>query len=537
MVSFNLVNEAWIPAEVEGHRRPVSLREALVRAHDIEALSLQYPTQLPAVLRQVLLPIVIDVFGLPRDDAEWGARWRAGRLGTMRLDAYLDEHRERFDLFHPETPFAQVGGLRTAKDETKPSSLLIPAIATGNNVPLFSARTEANPPALTPAEAALWLLHAHCWDTAAIKSGAQGDPQVKSGKTTGNPTGPLGQLGVVVPIGRTLHETLLLNLPIQPDGIEPGDRPQWRGPVAVPAWAVRGPLGILDLLTWQSRRIRLVPQEAQEGVHVLQVIVAAGDRLLRMPESEPHTAWNVVPKPKAGDPPHRPRRLTSGKAAWQGLEALLAVQRAEDGKVRTTRLLEQAGSLRNDELPADHPLNVLTVGIEYGNQSAVVENVIADTIPLPVAALRADGQLRDAVEQVASDAEELAGAANLLAADLRRACGGEPTPWDKGQRPGAAIIKALDPVVRRVLAGLAQHPDSVEQALFAWHETARRIAWEIVEPLLADLPPAAFIGRTQGQGARAPRTYRAATAEQAFRRRLNQILHLTKPDNRTKEAS
>jgi len=130
-----------------------------------------------------------------------GAQVGGGQSGRRDARAYLDRHAERFDLFHPDFPFAQVAGLHTVKDETKPVSLLLPAVATGNNVPLFSARTEADPPALTPAEAARALLAAQCWDTAAIKSGAAGDPQVKYGKTTGNPTGPLGQLGVVVPWG------------------------------------------------------------------------------------------------------------------------------------------------------------------------------------------------------------------------------------------------------------------------------------------------------------------------------------------------
>jgi CRISPR system Cascade subunit CasA len=134
------------------------------------------------------------------------------------------------------------------------------------------------------------------------------------------------------------------------------------------------------------------------------------------------------------------------------------------------------------------------------------------------------------VERIASDAEELASAANILAADLRRACGGEPTPWDKGQRPGAAVIKALDPLVRRLLAGLARHPHALEEAYTAWHHTARLIVWQVVEPLLADLPPTAFIGRSRPQGSRGDRTYRAATAEQVFRHKINKVLYLTKPE-------
>jgi CRISPR system Cascade subunit CasA len=189
------------------------------------------------------------------------SRWQRGEFAREPFDAYLDERAARFDLFHPARPFAQVAGLRTAKDETKPVSLLVPRLAAGNNVPIFSARTESDPPALTPAQAARALLAAHCWDTAAIKSGAFDDPAAKAGKTTGNPTGPLGQLGVIVPVGATLFHTLLLNLPILPQGLEPKDRPQWQADdPATSAWSARSAAGLLDPLTWQARRIRLVPE-------------------------------------------------------------------------------------------------------------------------------------------------------------------------------------------------------------------------------------------------------------------------------------
>jgi len=235
MPTFDLVREPWVPVLSGGTRVDVSLQDALTRADEWDGLALEEPIQVVALLRQVLLPVVLDALGAPRNATEWSRRWNAGALDGERLAAYLAEHADRFDLFHPEHPFAQVGGLRTAKNESKPASLLLPAAATGNNVPLFSARTEGDPPTLTPAEAARALLAAHCWDTAAIKSGAVGDPEAKAGKTTGNPTGPVGQLGVVIPIGPTLASTLLLNTLILPQGLAIEDRPQWRAEPAVPA--------------------------------------------------------------------------------------------------------------------------------------------------------------------------------------------------------------------------------------------------------------------------------------------------------------
>lgn len=534
-VTYNLVDEPWLPVQKNGGQALVSLREALVAAQTFGDLLLPRATLVPAVLRQVLLPVVIHACDIPRNPAEWERRWHDGRFPADVIDSYLDEHRARFDLFHSVQPFAQVGDLRTTKGETKPSSLLIPSIANGNNVPLFSARTEDDAPALRPAEALWWLLHTHCWDTAAIKTGAVGDPRAKGGKTTGNPTGPLGQLGVVVPLGRSLFETLMLNTPIRADGLPRGDRPQWCGEPQEPSWAERGPLGLLDLFTWQARRVRLFPSDSPDGVVVREVIVAAGDRLIADPDLEPHTAWALNPKPKSGEPPRRPRRLRAGRSAWQGLDSLLALDPPEDGTVETSDLLRRAADLI-DVLGENYPLNVLTTGVIYGSQWAVVDHVVVDNIPLPVIALRRDADVRETLVTVVAQVDQLTRAINDLAADLRRAAGGDPVPWDRGQRPELELIHQLDPYVRRLLAGLQREPHREAEGIDAWQRTAYRTVRGLADRLLDALPPSAFAGRRDERD----RVHRPANAERVFLLRVASALPRpegTGPEGSLEEAS
>lgn len=217
LVKFNLIDEPWIPVLRAGRRELVSLRTALLESHRISALAPGFPPQSPALLRQTLLPIVLDAGIVPTGEDEWAAWFAAAQFDAGQrgqIGAYLDLHHNRFDLFDEQHPFGQTPALAAANGETKSVGQLIAPIAMGNNVPLLSAYTEADDLALSPAEAAVWMLHAQCWDTAGIKTGAIGDGQVKAGKTTGNRTGPLGGLGVVVPTGSTLHATILLNLPI-----------------------------------------------------------------------------------------------------------------------------------------------------------------------------------------------------------------------------------------------------------------------------------------------------------------------------------
>ncbi|WP_399932240.1 type I-E CRISPR-associated protein Cse1/CasA [Streptomyces kanamyceticus] len=549
---FSLTDDPWLrlPPTAGGLAQEHSLRTALLEAHEFGDLVVEVPTQRPAVLRQVLLAVVLDALGRPADEREWMDWFSAGRWTQeqrRRLQAYLDVHRGLFDLFDPVQPFGQIAGLCTAKGETKNAGLIVATASTGNNVPLFASRTEGDAFSLSPAQAAHWLLHTQCWDTAAIKTGAVGDPKAKAGKTTGNPTGPLGQMGVTLLAGTTLFETLLLNLPI---GSPPtsADLPQWRRrdpadphSAGTPQWQERVPEGLLDLWTWQSRRIRLFPETTGEGLRVTRVLVAAGDRMPHTPETEPHTMWRLEPtggrstsrSKSVSSPPRRPLRLQPGKAAWRGLDALLAPERQsrdagqKTSGFATSKLLDQAGALAPDLCEA-YPLRVELSGVAYGNQSAVIDDVMFDALPLPLAALEEDSDVRSAILEVAEQAEQLATAVNHLSADLRRALGAEPIPWDKGQRPGELVLHALDPLVRRLLAGIrgVEDLERVEAGQLAWEQLAWRRSWEVADRLLQAVPVGAFVGRSVAQGEGKPeRTHRVSLAEASFLKRRAEILH------------
>ncbi|GGY04159.1 hypothetical protein GCM10010358_67150 [Streptomyces minutiscleroticus] len=541
----DLVHGVWLSAVAgDGIQQSVGLLEALLEAHTIRRLELPVHTMLPAVLRQLLLPVVIDALGVPRTRQEWGERFHRGRFSQDeqdRLAHYLGpRYGDRFRLFDAERPFAQVPGLESLNGETKTAAQLVPSVASGNNVPLFSALSEADELLLSPGEAALWLLHVHCWDTASIKTGAVGDPQAKSGKTTGNPTGPLGQLGVVVPTGETLYETLLLNMPILPDGLESADRPQWawderpaglgcKSP-AEAAWSERPATGLLDLLTFQARRVRLIVCETPQGLRVHRAIVSAGDRLVQTPEFEPHTAWQHTAKPKKGQPHRRPRRHASGRAAWQGLATLLAMTLPVQGDgPYTSLLLRQIGDLQGGGvLSGRYRLGVETSGLEYGTQSAVVENAIGDDLPLPVKALLAqDDWLREALLECVAQADQVARALDGLNNDLRRAAGGDPLPRDKGSRPSAQFLHSLDGTMRRLLAGLRtveeDDEELLERAQLAWEQCVQIAADREASSVLAAAPPRAVVGRTVRSGDK-EFVYRSGKALGIFRSRLADVL-------------
>lgn len=532
-----LIDVGWIQVIQGGAVRDVGLREAVRDAHEFEDLDWADPL-VASSLMGLMLAIVREATGFFRAADIVGALG-AGRFDGALIDAYFDAHADDFDLFHPDKPFFQVAGLEATSGGPKPVSLIVPEIATGNNVPLFSSVSESSVAPLSVAEAARRLISCQAWDTAAIKTGVKGDPKVSGGKTTGNPTGPLGQLGVVTVIGASLFETLVLNLPmISP---VPGDRPAWAEP-ANPTWRERAAFGPLDLLTWQSRRVRLFP-EAVDGMTVVTgVIVAAGDRLIPDASLEPRTAYRRIPKPKPGEAALRARRLHAGAMGWRGLASMVTSGRSQgtDDYV-VPPVIEGLQNLVNDGyLTSSHQLSVQLAGVEYGNQSAVIENVLADRTPLPLVALdwtRGD-PVRRLLEGMALQAAAVAAALNRLADNLRLASGGDKIPWDKGQRVGDRFVTGLEHSGDRVLAGLIAEPTKAQEAGVAWEQLLRRDAWFVAGPLLDSASPESFLGRPESKprpGAetkKQPVMLRQQSAEAFFRVALNKALPSTIPPPR-----
>lgn len=120
MPAYDLIDETWLNVRKrdQGGLAEVGLLDALLGSHEIEGLVVDLPTQVPALLRQVLLPVVVDALGAPSDRGEWGRRFAVGQFTDdeqRKIRNYLDLHRNRFDLFDAKAPFAQVAGLQIGR--------------------------------------------------------------------------------------------------------------------------------------------------------------------------------------------------------------------------------------------------------------------------------------------------------------------------------------------------------------------------------------------------------------------------------------
>ena len=533
---FNLVDEGWIPVlDAAGTVVDLSLREVFHRAGGLVAITGELPTQSVALLRLLLAVLHSAVVG-PRTVADWAALRDDWPAVVSDVDAYLDDHRDRFWLRHPTTPFLQVPDLRTAKDEVFGLSRIVcdgPGTST-----FMTTRLGANLETAPWPQAARWLVHAHAYDISGIHSGAVGDPRVKGGKGYGIGTGWAGQIGAVHLVGDTLRETLLLNL-LATDGAtsvqaDPdADLPVWeRDPLtALPeGWhpghgadqGYRQPTGPVDLYTWPTRRIRLfgTPERATG------VINAQGDRATPQNRMtvEPMTAWRYSEPQtkKSGQDTYMPLRHESTRAFWRGLEALLphtstAVRAGGPARRLPPALAEWVARLREDGHLGDELLRWRTTCVEYGSNESVFDEIVTDDVVLP-AALFCDVDLAQTAVQAVAVAEQAVFALGSLAQNVALAAGGSPESDGPRKAVQARAYAELDRRFRAWVSGLGAGGDVLADRA-GWQREVAGLLRELADDVVDAAGPAALVGRTSGGQFRD-----AGLALAWFRKKLREVL-------------
>jgi CRISPR system Cascade subunit CasA len=526
--SFDLVHQPWLRVrDLDGRPDELGILRTLGLAHQLAGLSGDVATQTFALTR-MLLAVLHGALG-PRDDEEWVGLWEAEKLPVMPIAQYLSRHGNRFDLLHPETPFLQVADLHTRSGSTTGLVTLVADVPNGRK--FFTTRLDPDL-TLTYSEAARWLVHCHAFDISGIKTGAVGDDRVKGGKGYPIGVGWSGLLGGVLLEGATLKETLLLNLMAR-DFAEYARDPQ----VDVPAWerdpvtaaeelaggrAVTGPV---DLYTWQSRRVRLIAA----GGRVRDALVCNGEKLTpqNMHGAEPHTAWrrSETQEKKLGRPlVYMPREHDPDRAIWRGLQSLLPGtaprQKADAAAAVAPGILDWLGHLGLEGMiGSERAVRVRAVGMRYGSQNAVTDEVVDDVLALRAVLARQDAEeLARVATSCVEAGERAAWAVGGLAADLAAAAGGD----SDGPRSRARelVYAELDGPFRRWLAALHADSDTVEVQV-EWHDRALQLARAVADDLLRRVPPACWEGRTVQK-----RLLTAAHAEARFREHLRQALPL-----------
>jgi CRISPR system Cascade subunit CasA len=513
-----LVDEAWIPVlGQDGAQREVSLMDAFRTADKIRMIACELPTQTFAILR-LMLAILHRATNGPPDFPAWRDLWASAELPADVFE-YLNSVKDRFDLLNPQKPFYQVPDLQTSKNETFGLERIIADVPNGH--PYLTARAGTGMQRISIQEAARWVVHCQAFDTAGIKSGAIGDPRVKAGKGYGIGVGSAGSLGGIYIEGTTLRETLLLNLvPADRRITDDRDTPAWEREIGAAEESVitRGPFGVLNLYTYQSRRLRLYG--GRQGV--TGAMVANGDKLewQDLHRSEPMSYWGRSgPREKAEkrEPIYLPRPHDPSRALWRGLATLLSPSDAIGAKRLAPVVMGWLDFLASRSvLGAEYQVTPQAVSVIYGSNQAVIAQIFGDSVTMNMRAMAPDSPLRTAAVDSVDAAEQAVRALRILAINLARAASGS------GSDNGAAEVaySSLDQTFRRWLAALRPDADPVD-AKTAWQREVGRVVARLGSELVASAGPKAWVGRTIQDT-----HYSSSQAEAWFRRSLSKALPL-----------
>ena len=540
---YNLLDEPWIPVRlVDGTITDVGLLELLRRTTDIADLACELPTQ-SITIQRLILAIAYRV-ATPHDTRDWVRQWEDG-APTEQMIEYLERWRDRFYLFGGHFPFMQVADLRTAKDAVSGLEKLIADVPNGEQ--FFTTRHGRALACIPASEAARWLVHAQAYDPSGIRSGAVGDSQVKGGK--GYPIGPAwcGHLGLVWLKGQDLDETLVLNLiPASTAALRGVDSSTEWGvcswEASEPESSVRGDYSLLDpagtpkelsiprLLTWHSRRIRLVGDSSG----VTGVVLAQGDKLapqeMRLYEAQSLWRYSTPQSKKFKTDVYMPRKFEAGRALWRNLPGTLptvitvqGVDKQPKREFLPSATLSFHYQLDNASIQTSYPkvMRIQAVGVTYGPQESTFEDIYSDELTLSVAVMRVEREdLSAEIDRQVRLTEEVARDVGTLAANLARAAGESGDGAGDGARDRAKelFFSAVDNDFRSWLTQVDGH-ESGRDIGRRWECTLRQHATDIQTELVRGASSSAIIGRDTGRG-----YMNVGIAENYFRSALNKRL-------------
>ncbi|MFD9061836.1 type I-E CRISPR-associated protein Cse1/CasA [Kitasatospora purpeofusca] len=387
--TYNLFDEPWIPVRwltdpgrTDTVELPaaVGLHQLLLRAHEIERITVALPPALSGLYR-ILYAITARASGLddvrPRADDNLSGDWsdrRAeladrGRFEPAEIEAFVAGHRGRFDLFDPARPFLQDPRLAEQCDPHNTAGIdkLVTTRPSGNNHAWFRHVDAGAPDAVTAGEAVLHLLVWHYYGP----SGRCSSRTVGQAKAANTTAGPLRSSLSYHPEGDSLFETLLAGLPApesrtsRETDLCPWEWTQLPDPLKAPP-ALKGPCSALTARSQHA--LLLVPDAGGRRVEDAFITWAYRDKISR--EGDPYLIWQTS---KEGN--LYPRPADSQRALWRDLDALLLKDPAGSSTPRRPTVFFTA-------VEASEYLRVRALGFEQDGQAKDVQFVDATTPPV-----------------------------------------------------------------------------------------------------------------------------------------------------------
>lgn len=567
--TYNLLDEPWIPVlMLDGSERSMGLLEIYDRAPQVARIVGELPSiglAIEGLVQAIYRRVTSGQYGGDSITAVEAAvvNWDNWDPVARSAKAYLEAHRDRFDIRHPTHPFYQVADMRTSKDAISGLEVLIADVPNGS--PFLTMRRAQGLNRIAWDEAARWLLHVHAFDPAGIRTGVVGDNRVQGGRNY--PLGPgwTARLGTISPRSGDLASDLILSS--VPSGVGrlkyevALDLPPWEGehhtprPEGVPdaLWEKgsakeirewRNPAnGPVEALTWQSRRVRLIGDDSG----VTGVVLTQGDPL------DPHdaftfesrSAWRYS-KPqttKFKKTTYMPRELQPGSGLWRAVESVFPTSISKVPALKKEQVDRFYGpAISNWLAHLEEPnqggvaglvgtVELEAVGVVLGSNMSVIADMIVSTLPLPAVLLQEGNKdLQREVVSWVQRAEDVARTVANFASNLYRAAGADEVEGIREEARGEFLASA-EPAFHDVLRQVDPSDRSKLQELSeSWSSTLRALALEQRGPLLQEVGLDAIVGTNTTMGYMS-----AGKAEKFFLSNLNKLLGWPTDPARPKE--
>jgi CRISPR type I-E-associated protein CasA/Cse1 len=395
---------------------------------------------------------------------------------------YIEAQKDAWDLFHENQPFGQLSHLGKTLN---PAHLLVYEAARKNNS-VFADHSVVDAPVPIPAAVlARGLIVTNAY------AGSSGG---------GYRSGALAMRTVAFLCGRTLDETLLLNLLVQGGLPASYDWKRYGHPIDHAASS----MDIVQRYLWTARRVRL--RADASGTAAATMMLAPGDE---MPESERTEDPMIVMRKDSKGTTYVPLRLQAGRALWRSAHVLLNWH--ED--VKRLGAIDQLHRLaRRGFISADQPVSMRVCGVAGEAQGPSSELWRDETLPFGLSVISDDKRYSDLVRAV-SAAEEAASSTrkriySFAARYLQNGADSTPDKENVGKLSDELSPDLVDFWAALAPAGERIACDSFDET--AWSALLRKASDDTVRRAIDGLPPDAR--RYRAEFTRSAKRKKGATA-------------------------
>jgi CRISPR system Cascade subunit CasA len=363
----------------------------LVDAHRVGEIDHDSPL-VTVALHRLLLAILHRNFG-PRTMGLWRDLWQARKWNMRTLEKYFERHADLFYAFDAKHPFSQVPPM--AGVEAHSVVKLIRECASGNNATLFDHHLNDISEGISPAVAMQHLLAFQLY------AGAGG-----VSKPFNFTDAPLARGRLLMVIGENLFETLCLNLvrytnerPIPWDDLD--DPPRWeRTNSTSPTKEGTAPQGYLDYLTFQVRRVHLVPPDESGLVRRCQI--QQGFKFNAAARPDPFLSYQ-----RSEERGYVPVLFHLERSTWRDSGTLFTPSSEERTRPAVFDHLVQVDLLRDrGEIRANPAYRYSALGALLIKKQPIIIFWRHERLPLPLAYLN-DGDLRATLDNALAHAERV----------------------------------------------------------------------------------------------------------------------------------